>query len=55
MHIHSARDISNNGALVDDDGCVKQIIFYVVLIRNNIRCINNFQEMEIILNNVINE
>jgi hypothetical protein len=28
---------------------------YVVLIRNNIRCINNIQEMELQTKNVINE
>jgi hypothetical protein len=29
------------------NGCVKQIYLYVVLIRNNIRCINNIQEIEL--------
>jgi hypothetical protein len=29
------------------NGCVKQYYLYVVLIRNNIRCINNIQEMEL--------
>jgi hypothetical protein len=35
--------------------CVKEILFYVELIRNNIRRINNIQEMELHTKNVINE
>jgi hypothetical protein len=29
------------------NGCVKKYYLYVVLIRNNIRCINNIHEMEL--------
>jgi hypothetical protein len=29
------------------NGCVKKYYLYVILIRNNIRCINNIQEMEL--------
>jgi hypothetical protein len=29
------------------NGCVEKYYLYVVLIRNNIRCINNIQEMEL--------
>jgi hypothetical protein len=34
---------------------LKKYYLYVVLIRNNIRCINNIQEMELHTKNVINE
>jgi hypothetical protein len=41
-------------SLISND-CVKKYYLYVVLIRNNIRCINNIQEMELHIKNVINE
>jgi hypothetical protein len=36
-------------------GCVKKYYLYVALMRNNIRYINNIQEMELHMKNVINE